>query len=118
MRSYGTWSATCEPSWTALPPARLPETALSAVQRYATRTNPRPGHAATLIPPAVGHLLARVFLAVPWNSPGCGARVQWAATLTEPGAIRTFRTGVGLPFEPPLVAPPQPPPQQELDFTC
>jgi hypothetical protein len=62
-------------------------------------------------------LLARVFLADPEKCPHCGARMQCVAALTDPDSIRTYLTGVGLPAEPPPIAPPRPPPQQELDFT-
>ena len=61
-------------------------------------------------------LLARVFLADPEKCPHCGARMQWVAALTDPDSIRTYLTGVGLPAEPPPIAPPRPPPQQELEF--
>ncbi len=61
-------------------------------------------------------LLARVFLADAEKCPHCGARMQWVAALTDPASIRIYLTGVGLPAEPPAIAPPRPPPQQELDF--
>jgi len=42
--------------------------------------------------------------------------MQSVAALTDPDSIRTYLIGVGLPAEPPPIAPPRPPPQQELDF--
>jgi len=42
--------------------------------------------------------------------------MQWVAALTDPDSIRTCLTGVGLAAEPPPIAAPRPPPQQELDF--
>ena len=59
---------------------------------------------------------ARSFLADAEQCPRCGARMQWVAALTDPHSIRTYLTGVGLPAEPPPIAPPRPPPQPELDF--
>jgi hypothetical protein len=59
---------------------------------------------------------ARSFLADAEKCPHCGARMQWVAVLTDPDSIRTYLTGVGLSAEPPAIAPPRPPPQQELDF--
>ena len=50
--------------------------------------------------------------------PRCGTRMQWVAARTGPDSIRTYLTGVGLPAEPPAIAPPGPPPQHELDFGC
>jgi hypothetical protein len=62
-------------------------------------------------------LLARVFLADAERCPKCGGRMKWVAALTEPHSICTYLTGVGLPTEPPAIAPPRPPPQQDLEFT-
>jgi len=61
-------------------------------------------------------LLARVFLADALLCPRCGARMQWVAALTDPDSIRTYLAGVGLPVDPPPIAPSRPPTQQELDF--
>jgi hypothetical protein len=36
------------------------------------------------------------------------------ATLTEAASIRRYLEGVGLPPDPPTIAPPRPPPQREL----
>ena len=41
--------------------------------------------------------------------------MPWVAALTDPDSIRTYVTGVGLPAEPPPIAPLRPPPQLELD---
>jgi hypothetical protein len=82
--------------------------------------DPDPPAASTTPPPRSplrwAALLARVFLADPEKCPHCGARMQWVAALTDPDSIRTYLTGVGLPAEPPPIAPPRPPPQQELAF--
>ncbi|MFH1568590.1 MAG: hypothetical protein ABIL09_11390, partial [Gemmatimonadota bacterium] len=59
---------------------------------------------------------ARSFLADALQCPRCGARMQWVAALTDPDSIRTYLTGVGLPAQPPAIAPPRPPPEHELDF--
>ncbi len=40
------------------------------------------------------------------------------ATLTEAASIRRYLEGVGLPAEPPLIAPARPPPQHSLDFAA
>ena len=61
-------------------------------------------------------LLARVFAVEVTLCPSCGGRMQWIATLTDPDSIRTYLTGVGLPAEPPVIAPARPPPQPELEF--
>jgi hypothetical protein len=59
---------------------------------------------------------ARSFLADAEKCPHCSARMQAVVALTDPDSIRTYLTGVGLSAEPPAIAPPRPPPQQELDF--
>ena len=48
----------------------------------------------------------------------CGGRMRIIATLTETASIRRYLEGVGLPAEPPLIAPARPPPQQSLDFAA
>jgi len=42
--------------------------------------------------------------------------MRWVAVLTEQHSIRDYLTGVGLPAEPPVIAPARPPPQQEMEF--
>jgi hypothetical protein len=42
-------------------------------------------------------------------------RMKWVA-LTDPDSARTYLSGVGLPAEPPPIAPPRPPPQQHIEF--
>jgi hypothetical protein len=41
-----------------------------------------------------------------------------ALALTDPDSIRTYLTGVGLPAQPPVIAPARPPPQPELEFAA
>ena len=41
-----------------------------------------------------------------------------ALALTDPQSIRTYLTGVGLPADPPVIAPARPPPQSELEFAA
>ena len=64
-------------------------------------------------------LLARVFDISPGTvCTACGGRMRIIATLTEAASIRRYLEGVGLPAEPPLIAPARPPPQQSLDFAA
>jgi len=50
-------------------------------------------------------LWARVFATDARRGPTCGGRMKWVAALTDPHSIRTYLTGVGLPAEPPPIAP-------------
>jgi len=61
-------------------------------------------------------LLARVFQVDAMVCPDCGGRMRWVAVLTDQHSIRDYLTGVGLPAEPPVIAPARPPPQQEMEF--
>ena len=61
-------------------------------------------------------LLARVFLVDPLICPRCGGRMKPVAALTDADSIRQYLTGVGLPADPPPIAPARPPPQQELEL--
>ena len=63
-------------------------------------------------------LLARVFDIDISVCTACGGRMRIIATLTEAAAIRRYLEGVGLPAEPPLIAPARPRPQQSLDFAA
>ena len=45
-------------------------------------------------------------------------RQKLIAALTNTDAIRTYLTGVGLPADPPVIAPARPPPQPELEFAA
>ena len=67
---------------------------------------------------AWAQLLARVFAVDVTLCPSCGGRMHWVAALTDPGSIRTYLTGVGLPADPPVIAPARPPPQLELEFAA
>ena len=50
--------------------------------------------------------------------PACGGHMRIIATLTDTTSIRRYLEGVGLPADPPLIAPARPPPQQELVFAA
>ncbi len=63
-------------------------------------------------------LLARVFDIDISVCTACGGRMHIIATLTDATSIRRYLEGVGLPADPPLIAPTRPPPQQSLDFAA
>ncbi len=63
-------------------------------------------------------LLARVFAIDLSVCPRCGGPMRLIAALTDPDSIRTYLTGVGLPADPPVVAPARPPPQRQLDLVA
>ena len=48
--------------------------------------------------------------------PDCGRRMRLVAALTDQHSIRDYLTGVGLPADPPVIAPAWPPPQEEMEF--
>ena len=56
----------------------------------------------------MGGLLARVFAIDVTVYPHGGGRMCFVAALTDPHATRTYLTGVGLPAEPPVIAPSEP----------
>ena len=51
-----------------------------------------------------------------WVASGESRRDSSPLPLTDPDSIRTYLTGVGLPADPPAIAPARPPPQPELAF--
>jgi len=61
-------------------------------------------------------LLARVWQLEALVCPRCGGRMKLVAARTDGDAIRRYLTGVGLPADPPPIAPARPPPQQEFEF--
>ena len=61
-------------------------------------------------------LLARLWQIEATLCPRCGGRMKPAAALTDPGSIRRYLAGVGLPTEPPVIAAARPPPHQGFDF--
>jgi len=61
-------------------------------------------------------LLARVWAIDATVCPRCGGRMRFVAALTDADSIRDYLTGVGLPADPPTIAPARPPPQQEIEF--
>ena len=63
-------------------------------------------------------LLARVFRIDVTVCPACGGHMRIIAALTDATSIRAYLQGVGLPADPPTIAPARPPPQQELDFAA
>ena len=63
-------------------------------------------------------LLARVFAIDVSVCPRCGGRMRLIAAQTDPDSIRTYLTGVGLPAEPPIIAPARPPSPRELDLVA
>ena len=63
-------------------------------------------------------LLARVFRIDVSTCPACGGPMRIVAALTDPDSIRRYLNGVGLPAEPPYIAPARPPPQQNLVFAA
>ena len=54
----------------------------------------------------------------PAEKPQNGGRMRIIATLTEAASIRRDPEGVGLPAEPPLIAPARPRRKQSLDFAA
>ena len=63
-------------------------------------------------------LLARVFSIDVSTCDRCGGRMRVIAALTEPASIRRYLQGVGLPAQPPPIAPPRSPPQTKLEFSA
>ncbi len=62
-------------------------------------------------------LLARVFQFDVTVCDRCGGPVKIVAALTDPGSIRRYLEGVGLPARaPPMIAPARPHAQQEFDM--
>ena len=61
-------------------------------------------------------LLARVFHLELTVCEGCGSAVKGVAALTEPGSIRKYPQGVGLPARAPPIAPARRQTQQQFDF--
>ena len=56
--------------------------------------------------------------AQPGSHPGrrCGGQVKIVAAVTEPGSIRTYLEGIGLPARAPPIAAARPDPQREFDL--
>ena len=46
----------------------------------------------------------------------CGGPLRMVAAVTDPASIRRFLEHMGLPTEPPRIAPARAPPQEELDL--
>ena len=87
-------------------------------RRRTARRGPRsvlPSHAAKRV--AWATLLARVLSIDVTTCDRCGGRMRVIAALTEPASIRRLLQGVGLPAQPPPIAPPRVPPQTELEFS-
>jgi len=65
---------------------------------------------------AWARLLKRVFRVDVSVCPACGGDMRIVACLTDPASIRRYLKGVGLPTEPPEIAPARSPPQRDIDF--
>ena len=63
-------------------------------------------------------LLARVFDIDINVCSACGGPMRIIAALTDAVSIRCYLQGVGLPADPPPIAPPRPPPQHEFNFAA
>ena len=61
-------------------------------------------------------LLKRVFNVDVTVCPDCGGHMRILAFLTEPDSIRRYLDGIGLPSEPPSIAPARSPPQADFGF--
>jgi len=60
-------------------------------------------------------LLARIF-SVDACRCKCGGRMKIVAAVTDPASVRRYLEGVGLPSEPPLIAPARASPQLDLAY--
>ena len=60
-------------------------------------------------------LLARIF-SINACQCECGGRLKIVTAVTDPASVRRYLEGVGLPSEPPLIAPARASPQIDLDF--
>ena len=63
-------------------------------------------------------LLTRVFSIDAAECPDCGGQMRIIAVLTDPGSIRSYLEGVGLPARPPPIAPARPSEQSEFDYAA
>ena len=61
-------------------------------------------------------LLARVFALDVTLCPACSGRLRLVAVRSDPAAIRSYLSGVGLAAEPPAIAAARPPPQRALEL--
>ena len=144
MSCWRNWPPWCRPPGRALPPLSIQliryhgVLAPNAADRARIVPGPETteGAAASSSPVAPGgpvqrlawaQLLARVWGLDVTVCPRGGGRMQWARripqgfvalALTDPDSIRTYLTGVGLPAQPPVIAPARPPPQPELEFAA
>ena len=60
--------------------------------------------------------LRRVFKVDVEKCPHCGDKRVMLAFITDPPVVHKILDHLGLPSEPPLIAPARAPPQQNLDF--
>jgi len=61
-------------------------------------------------------LLRRVFEIDVLRCPSCGSRRRLIALITDPPVVRKILRHLGLPHEPPALAPPRSPPQMAFGF--
>jgi len=61
-------------------------------------------------------LLKRTFRIDVETCPHCGGRMRIVAAVTEPGSIKRYLEGVGLPSDFPEIKPARPPPQLDMEY--
>jgi len=62
-------------------------------------------------------LIARIYECLPLSCPSCGAEMRLIAFLTDPASVKPILVHLGLPAEPPRVAPARDPPLDDFDQT-
>ncbi len=125
-RSWPPWSRHPDSTWSATtacwPP--MPTTGRTSCQGPKCRTRQRIRRATTAHPPRHSDATDCRGLSC-WRACStlssayverCGGTVKVVAALTEPGAIRKYLPGVGLPARAPTMAPAGRQPQQEFDI--
>ena len=125
-RSWPPWSRHPDSTWSATtacwPP--MPTTGRTSCQGPKCRTRQRIRRATTAHPPRHSDATDCRGLSC-WRACStlssayverCGGTVKVVAALTEPGAIRKYLPGVGLPARAPPMAPAGRQPQQEFDI--
>ena len=91
-------------------------------RRAAPRPAPRPVGVGVLLLLLLLHryswaeLLRRVFAIDVLTCPSCGSRRRLIALITDPPVLRKILRHLGLPAEPPALAPPRSPPQMAFGY--
>lgn len=62
-------------------------------------------------------LIARIYECLPLACPSCGAQMRLIAFLTDPASVKPILVHLGLPAEPPPLAPARDPPLEGIDQT-